>query len=1408
MNLFPQRDPKQPIPEVEKNILQYWKDNNVFEKTVESRSKGNIYRFFDGPPFATGTPHYGHILAGAIKDMVPRYWTMKGYRVERRFGWDCHGVPVEFQVEKEHDIGGKEGIEKMGIGKFNETCRSIVLRCRDEWEETVDRMGRFVDFKNDYKTMDPEFMESVWWVFGELWKKDLIYQGDKVIAYSPKLGSPLSNFEANLNYKDIDDPAVTVKFELVNNPGTYLLAWTTTPWTLPSNLGLCIREDMEYAKVEYEGVKYVVAKSAIERLFGEEGVLLDTFKGSQLKRLHYKPLFPFFKETENAFQIFADDYVSDDSGTGIVHLAPTGEDDARILQHEGVPLVYPFTDNCYFDETIPELKGKYFRDDETVEGSKEDNVNQWVLENLGDKLFKREQIRHSYPHCWRTDCALMYRGIDTWFVAVQKIKERMLELNEDINWLPEHLKHGRFGKILEGAPDWAISRNRYWGCPIPVWQCDKTGEVQVVTSQAELAYLTGKEVTDLHKHNIDKLTWKNEVTEGTMRRIPEVLDCWFESGSMPYGSNHYPYKKKEVQSKEAPTVYVVRHGQSENNILEIESCKFETQTQFGLVYPGKQQCIASAKELKEQGVVFDVILTSPFRRTVETADIFSAFCGGEVHIEERLKETDLGHELDLAPYQEATKVIHHPDREATMPFPGGESLQDVEKRLRSLWEEIQEKYKGKRILLVSHGGPIANLKQVVEGKDVAFGALEDLHKNGKVFCLTPDNEGQNIVFDPEKTAIEAFQSADFIAEGLDQTRGWFYTLHVLGTALFDKPIYKNVITNGIVLAEDGQKMSKSKKNYPDPMNVFDTLGADATRFYMLSSQVVRGENFRFAEKGVQEILKSLLLPLRSSYQFFSTYANIDNWKPTKIILARHGEAQHNVEWIYSGKHDNPHSLTKEGEGHVQETAQNLPDFDVLVHSPFVRTKETADIIIKETGFKGKVLVDERVKEADFGTLEGKKLIGRKTRLVGDVYKGEKLEDMRDRVEDFVQEVQEKYAGKTVVVVTHGDVFSLMHMVLNDIPASEKELFAHMPMPLPGGAVSFFPLPDSQNELDKWILSEMQTVCKSIRAYFDEYDLELGLREIPPFVDKLNNWYLRRSRKRFWASGLSDDKQNGYATLHYVLWTLSKLLAPVCPFFAEQLYLDLGGVDSVHLEYFPHPLKRFEDLELSEKVALEREIATLSAGIRAEKKIKLRQPLQKIRFSTTSKAKPDRALICEEANVKEVEVLESLEGIAQPIIRVNARQVGKKFGPKVQELIKAGKAGDFKELEDGAVEIAGERLEQDEYERGYLCEEGIEAASTVRSVVLLDTEVTEELEIEGMAREVIRAIQEMRKKNGFDIADRIKIQFATDSQKLQKVFEVHDEMISNDVLATEIQEASVDGDTLDVDGERVVIVIKK
>ena len=656
------------IPEREERILAFWQGEKIFEKSLEARKQSPVFSFYDGPPFATGLPHYGHILAGTMKDIVPRYKTMKGYYVPRRFGWDCHGLPVENEIEKAKELSGAASIEAFGIAEFNEECRSIVLRYTEEWKRTVNRMGRWVSFENTYHTMDLSYMESVWWVLSQLYSKGLVYEGFKVMPFSARLGTPLSNFEANLNYREVDDPSLTVSFALVDDPNTSLLIWTTTPWTLPSNLAIMTKSDMEYVKVKdkKDGRQYILAAARLPHYFKnpEEYEIVSTMSGASLAGRRYQPLFPYFaaKAQDKAFRVILEDTLASDEGTGLVHAAPAfGETDFFACAREGIEIVCPIDHNGKFTDEVPDYAGQFVKD-----------ADKEIIRRLKaeKKVLHHGQIRHRYPFCWRSDTPLIYKAVSTWFVAVEKIKEKMLETNQMIHWVPEHIKNGRFGKWLENARDWAISRNRYWGTPLPIWRSDD-GEIVVISSRKELEEKTGQKINDLHRHFIDDLTFTHNGKE--FRRVKEVFDCWFESGSMPYAQDHYPFENREETMKRFP--------------------------------------------------------------------------------------------------------------------------------------------------------------------------------------------------------------ADFIAEGLDQTRGWFYTLHILAAALFDKPAFKNVIVNGIILAEDGNKMSKRLKNYPEPEIVINRYGADAVRLYLINSPALYAEDLRFSERGVELVVRQVIIPFWNAFIFLSTYAKIYGWHP-------------------------------------------------------------------------------------------------------------------------------------------------------------------------------------------------------------------------------------------------------------------------------------------------------------------------------------------------------------------------------------------------------------------------------------------------------------------------------------------------------------------------------------------------
>ncbi len=654
---------------MEHEILKLWEETDAFNQSLEKTKGKKPFIFYDGPPFATGLPHHGHLVASTIKDIVPRYWTMKGRHVMRRFGWDCHGLPIEHEIDKQLGMSAQEAVAKLGVAGYNDECRGIVQRYVKQWRHTVTRIGRWIDFDNDYKTMDAWYMESVWWVFKQLWDKGLIYQGVKVVPLSTALGTPLANFEATSNYQDVQDPAVTVLLRL-QDEDAFLAIWTTTPWTLPSNLAVCVGADIDYQLIQDGDRQIYMAAARVAHYLGEQPQVLKTLKGSELVGRRYEPLFPYFADQVElgAFVVVSDDYVTTDSGTGLVHQAPAfGEDDNRVLKANGIEaLVCPVTLSGEFTDEVPDFAGQHVKE-----------ADKGIIARLKSQgsLYRQEVIQHSYPYCYRSNTPLIYRAIPSWYVRVTAIKDKLVAANEQINWVPEHIKEGRFGKWLDGAIDWAISRNRVWGTPLPVWINDVTGNALCMGSMDELEQYSGVRVDDLHREHVDGLEFSVVGEEGVYRRIEEVLDCWFESGSMPYAQLHYPF----------------------------------------------------------------------------------------------------------------------------------------------------------------------------------------------------ENEG----------VFEAGFPAEFIAEGLDQTRGWFYTLTVLGAALYDKPAFRNVIVNGMVMAEDGKKMSKSLRNYTPPDELMEAYGADALRLYAINSGLVKGEEQRFADAGVKDMVRRALLPWYNAFSFLRTYAAIDNWSPDK-----------------------------------------------------------------------------------------------------------------------------------------------------------------------------------------------------------------------------------------------------------------------------------------------------------------------------------------------------------------------------------------------------------------------------------------------------------------------------------------------------------------------------------------------
>ncbi len=1022
----------------EEKILKLWKEKKTFEKSLEITKKNPVFSFYDGPPFATGLPHYGHLLAGTIKDIIPRFKTMKGFHVPRKFGWDCHGLPVENEIEKAKNIAGAPEIEKFGIAAFNEECRSIVQRFVSDWKSSVFRMGRWVDFDNAYKTMDKSFMESVWWVFGSLFEKGLVYQGFKVMPFSAKLGTPLSNFEANSNYKDVSDPSLTVKIKLNGQDNTYILIWTTTPWTLPMNLAVIVSDKIEYVKIQDKksGEKYILGKGRLKAYFPDEQdyEILETFSGDSLKDTIYEPIFDYFSDRKNsgAYRILLDEAISEEDGTGAMHAAPAfGEVDFYICQREGIEPVCPVDQNGRYNSAVEDYKGLFVKD-----------ADKDIIKRLKEKkrIFKHTQVNHRYPFCYRSNTPLIYKAVTTWFISVESIKDKLLASNEQIHWVPSHIKKGRFGKWLENARDWAVSRNRYWGTPIPLWKSEDDDFI-VIKSVEDLERRVGKKIDDLHRHYIDDLSF--EENGKTYKRVPEVFDCWFESGSMPYAQKHYPFENKELMEESFP--------------------------------------------------------------------------------------------------------------------------------------------------------------------------------------------------------------ADFIAEGLDQTRGWFYTLNVLSTALFEKPAFKNAIVNGIVLAEDGQKMSKSLKNYPDPQIVIDKYGADAIRLYLLHSPVVQADDLRFSERGVEVTLRQVLLPLWNSYSFLATYATIYNWKPSKDVI-----------------------------------------------------KPSADI-------------------------------------------------------------------------------------------------------------------------DRWILSILQKLIIDVEMALDNYDLVKAVDPFVSFIDKLTNWYIRRSRQRFWSDKDSPDRQEAFSTLHHVLITLTKVIAPFIPFLSESIYLELksdSDAESVHLAKFPEVDLSFRDEDLEKQMDLAQLVVSLGHGLRKEHKLKVRQPLQAATIVTSNTEaektlQRQKQIICDELNVKELKFTQNESEFVNILVQPNYPVLGKKAGKHMKALkekISKLTSEDLQKVQEGfsiSVDIEGGHfdLQKEDLFIKREAKEGLVAKAERDVTVVLNTKLNDELILEGLARELVNKINTLRKSEGFEVTDRVHVKIAS-SEKTKRSFEKHEGYICHEILAKSVSFETCEGSEWDLNGERAVIALSK
>ena len=1019
---YPQVEPQPNFPLQESRTLEFWKQDKTFEASVESRDAGNKgeneFVFYDGPPFANGLPHYGHLLTGFVKDAVPRYRTMRGQRVERRFGWDCHGLPAEAEAERQLKISGRQAITDFGIDKFNEYCRSSVLQYTSDWERYVTRQARWVDFEDDYKTLDTPYMESVIWAFKTLYEKGLIYEGFRVLPYSWALETPLSNTETRMDdaYRQVQDPALTVAFEL--ETGEFILAWTTTPWTLPSNLALAVAADVDYAVIDHDGKKLILAVDRLasyEREFPEPKII-STLKGAELVGRKYKPLFEYFAEHPNSFRVIAGDFVTTENGTGVVHLAPGfGEDDQRVCQEENIELVVPVDSRGCFTSEVKDYEGQLVFD-----------ANPAIIRFLKDRgvVIRHETYDHAYPHCWRTGKPLIYKAVGSWFVKVTAIKERMVELNQQVTWVPEHLKNGSFGKWLENARDWTISRNRFWGSPIPVWRSDNPEypRIDVYGSREELRRDFGVDIQELHRPTIDALVRPNPddpTGKSMMRRVPEVLDCWFESGSMPFAQVHYP---------------------------------FENQEWFENHYPG-----------------------------------------------------------------------------------------------------------------------------------------------------------------------------DFIVEYIGQTRGWFYTLHVLATALFDRPAFLNCVSHGIVLGEDGAKMSKSLRNYPDPMKVFDSHGADAMRWYLLSSSILRGSDFAVTEDGMRDTVRQVMLPLWNSWYFLTLYSNAE-------------------------------SLT----GKFDTSSENV----------------------------------------------------------------------------------------------------------------------------------------SEHVLDRYIFAKLRDLVADTTKSFDKYDLFAACSEIRTFLDVLTNWYIRRSRDRFWSGDIA-----AINTLHSVLHVLTRVAAPVLPLITEEIFRGLTGERSVHLQPWPTvDLLKQDDLLVASMDRV-RDVCSTTLSLRKVHGRRVRLPLANLIIATADSEGLRKFVdvIADEVNVRNVEFTDDVSSVAAFELQVVPSVVGPRLGANTQKVIVAVKKGDWKR--NGNVITAGSiDLFEGEYNLKLVPKSSGASATLNNSegVVVLDIDLTPDLEAEGLARDLIRLIQQLRRESGLHVSDRIQLQLGLPKELAKQVTE-HFATIKTETLATDIELVENYAPNADLDG---------
>ncbi len=1051
--MFKPVSPKLNITQVEESILRMWKIRHIFEKSEEQRRGEPEYVFYEGPPTANGIPGVHHVLARAFKDIFPRYKTMQGHHVIRRGGWDTHGLPVEIEVEKRLGFNTKSQIEEYGIGPFNELCRQSAFDYIQEWERLTDRIAFWVDLDEAYVTYTNDYIESVWWILKTFWEKGLLYQGFKVVPYCPRCGTPLSDHEVAQGYSEAVDPSVFVRLPLVDDPNTSLLVWTTTPWTLPGNVAVAAHPEVDYVIVERKlsdgrREKLILAKDLVEQVFRDEQVeVYETFKGKKLKGVKYKPLFTFLALDKPAHYVVLGDFVTTEDGTGLVHMAPAfGAEDMDAALEFDLPILQTVAEDGTFIPEVRPWSGKFVKEADPL-----------ITEDLEARglLYRVETYTHTYPFCWRCDTPLIYYARGTWYVRTTEYKEKLTSLNQEINWYPEHIKNGRFGNWLENNVDWALGRERYWGTPLPIWECEGCHHQLAIGSVAELSEKAGQDLTDLdlHRPYVDEVKFECPECDGKMNRVLELIDVWFDSGAMPVAQWHYP---------------------------------FENEGEFKRQYP-----------------------------------------------------------------------------------------------------------------------------------------------------------------------------ADYICEAVDQTRGWFYSLHAISTLLFEQVCFRNVISLGLILDADGLKMSKSRGTVVDPWDVINEHGADAFRWYLYTASPP-GQERRFSVDLVGEVMRNFTLTLWNVYSFFVTYAILDEWRPNS-------------------------------------------------------------------------------------------------------------------------------AGTQVV--------------------------------------------ESQNELDRWLLSELNTLTRDVTASFDQYDVLGATRPIQSFVDTLSKWYLRRSRRRFWKSESDTDKKTAYATLYAGLTTLSKLIAPTMPFLAEELYqnlvcsVDREAPESVHLADWPLYDESFIDETLNADMRLVMRLASLGHSARNQAAIKVRQPLAEAAFSVGS-LKESQALegyadlLADELNVKQVRVMGSAGEAVSYSLNPLPKQLGQKYQSQFPEVRKAILALDPQEAAQDllkgktiSVSVGGETLEilPEEVEVRAEARTGLAVSSEGAYMAALKTELTPELVREGLAREFVRRVQDLRKQADFDIADRINM-YVSASENLMGAIQDNRIYIMGETLTVELKSGEAPGGAakgeFEFDGERAKVGLLK